>query len=116
MNERGSGWTTPPTVFADWGNEGWEGHVGVESLKFGTSVADVIVQDTGYGYMMPVEITVVDGRPRPSDANPFGVFEHPQLDLNSTYMEAIFEVNSTDENGSILDLRIISGGAAVPGS
>ena len=63
---------------------------------------------------MPVEITVVDGRPRPSDADPFGVLglpEHPQFDLNSTYMEAIFEVNSTDENGSILDLRIISGGA-----
>ena len=101
--------------FCRLGDESFDGHVGVESLGFGTEMTEVVVESQGYGYIPPVEIYVVDGRPQPSDANFFGGFfgpvaEHPFLDLNQVYREAQFEVNATDENGSILDLRIVDGG------
>ena len=64
----GSGWITPPT-FSNWGDENFEGHVGVESLGFGTEMTEVVVESQGYGYIPSVEIYVVDGRPQPSDAN-----------------------------------------------
>ena len=88
----------------------------MESLGFGTEVTEVVIESQGHGYVTPVEIYVVDGRPQPSEANFWGGFfgpvaEHPFLDLNQVYREAQFEVNATDENGSILDLRIVDGGA-----
>ena len=116
LGNRGSGWLTPPTIFADWGDETWQGHVGVQKLAFGTKIQEAVIKSQGSGYMVPLEITVVDGRSRPSHADPFAGFggpplpEHPFLDTSLQYREATFDVNETDENGSILDLNITFGG------
>ena len=99
---------TPPTIFADWGDESWEGHVGVKELTFGTTIKDALIESQGSGYLSTIDIMVVDGRPRPTADNPI---PHPQLDATLLYQEATFEVNATDENGSILDLNITFGGS-----
>ena len=82
--------------------------MGVKELTFGTTIKDALIESQGSGYLSPIEITVVDGRPRPTADNPI---PHPQLDATLLYQEATFEVNATDENGSILDLNITFGGS-----
>ena len=82
--------------------------MGVKELTFGTTIKDALIESQGSGYLSPIDIMVVDGRPRPTADNPI---PHPQLDATLLYQEATFEVNATDENGSILDLNITFGGS-----
>ena len=93
----GEGHLTPPTVFADWGNEGWAGHVGVSALDFNTTLSEIVVQNPGFRYSIPVEVNLYGGRAYNSDT----LYD---------FRPAVVEVNGTDENGSITSYSITDPG------
>ena len=78
---------TPPTVFADWGDQTWEGHVGVSNLEFNYSISNIKIEDRGFGYLAPVEISLVDGKPSidPSYKTLGGDRSHPYSSLDANF-------------------------------
>jgi hypothetical protein len=97
-NQNGSDWTTPPTVFADWGNTAWEGHVAVSDLEFNSTLSEVIVQDSGFRYAIPAKVNLFGGQL--FDAN-----------ASSLFRPAVVEINGTDADGGITSYRIVDAGA-----
>lgn len=96
-NQNGSGWTTPPTVFADWGNTGWGGHVGVTDLEFNSTLSEVIVQNPGFRYSIPAKVNLFGGQLFDSNAS-------------AVFKPAVVEINGTDADGGITSYRIVDGG------
>ena len=96
-NGNGSGWTTPPTVFADWGNTGWGGHVGVTDLEFNATLSEVIVQNPGFRYSVPAKVNLFGGQLFDSNAS-------------AVFRPAVVEINGTDVDGGITSYRIVDGG------
>ena len=111
--KRGANWITPPTVFADWRDENWQGHVAVSNLEFNSSIKDINIIEKGFGYLTPVEVRVVDGRPSLSPAYEFlgNDQKNSFFDLNSSFRSPIIEVTTVDENGSITGLNLVDSGA-----
>ena len=115
--KRGSKWTVPPTIFADWGDEAWEGHVEADQLEFNSTISNIVVEEDGFGYLMPVEISVSDGKPSLSlSYNTAFEYNGTNLDysflhLGYNYSAPDIEIASIDENGSITALTIRDGGS-----
>ncbi len=106
---------TSDYLFQDWtsdrANTG-EPRNNDASTDFNQSISHVTVQDSGFGYLMPVEVTPLGGTPNQAtlqawvDAgNTFPMFSHATLQVES---------NGTDSNGSILEtnssIRVVDGG------
>jgi hypothetical protein len=95
--KRGSGWITKPTVFADWGDQNWAGHVGVSDLDFNATLSEIIVQDPGFRYSIPATVNLYGGQLFDSDAS-------------SVFRTAVVEINGTDSNGGITSYNITDSG------
>ena len=96
-NNPGDGHLTPPTVFADWGNVGWEGHVGVSALDFNTTLSEIVVQNPGFRYSIPAKVNLYGGRAYDTS-------------VSYVFRPAVVEINGTDENGSITSYAITDPG------
>jgi hypothetical protein len=112
-DQRGENWITPPTVFADWGDQTWEGHVGVSNLEFSHSISNIKIEDRGFGYLAPAEISIVDGKPSidPTYKTLGGDRSHPFHQLDANFSKAIIRISEINEAGTILELNITDGGS-----
>lgn len=95
---RGSGWITKPTVFADWGDSTWAGHVGITDLDFNATLSEIVVQDPGFRYSIPAKVNLYGGQLFDSNAS-------------SVFRTAVVEINGTDSNGGITSYSITDPGS-----
>ncbi|MDC0157457.1 LamG domain-containing protein, partial [Verrucomicrobia bacterium] len=92
-----TGWDVPPTIFADWANTAWEGHVGIADLDFNATLSEVVVQNPGFRYSIPAKVNLYGGQL--FDAN-----------VSSTFRKAKVTISSTDSSGGITSYQVTDGG------
>ena len=97
-------------VFVDWTTDDPTHYVRNDDLNtdFNKTLSHVATNEVGAGYSMPVSISLVGGYPKSDDLLEWvadgNLLEYP-------FTPAQIEVNSIDENGTILDFNIVNPGA-----
>ena len=75
-------------------------------LDFNQSLSHVTLENPGFGYSMPVEIDLIGGFP-PKEVLQAWVMQNQ---TSYQFIPAEFQVDTVDENGSILSFRAINTG------